>query len=79
MTQLLADYQIVYRAMGTRHEEDRGYLADKYHVPTTTLGDLNRLGIELFGQLSLDERATDLYMAERGLDDAELADQPEFP
>jgi len=65
--------------MGAGHEEDRDYLSVKFNRPVKTLGDLNALGTELFALLNSDERATDLYMTERALYDAELAAEPMYP
>jgi hypothetical protein len=65
---IMADYEIVYRAMGQGHDDDRSYLADKYNRPINNLADLNALGQELFSQLNDESRAADKYLTERNLD-----------
>jgi hypothetical protein len=65
--EIFADYDIVYKAMGVGHDDDRAYLAKKYNRKIETVGDLNTLGQDLFSQLNNDSREADKYLTERNL------------
>lgn len=73
MTDLERDYRLVYTAMGPGHDKDREYLADKYNMPTKSLGDLNTLGAMLFAKLGPAQKATDLIEVEAELSRAASA------
>ena len=66
-TELSVDYRLCHEAMGAGQESNRAYLATKYGRELATVGQLWRLGQELFARMDAESRTSDLYEVERAL------------
>jgi len=69
-TEIEVDYRLCYECMGSGHDADRQYLAQKYNTEIKSVGDLQSLGYDLFNRLTPAQKKANKLDAEKKLSEA---------